>query len=70
MVGSDRKTGPPELDRTDRQIFTLLRDEGRRPNAEKFSYMWLPTEVHDAAGSTPADPAKQPAAKARSAEES
>lgn len=186
MVGSDRKTGPLELDRTDRQILTLLRDEGRRPNAEiartigvseppvrkrldrmlqngvlkvlavlnaaatgysvdaiigihvqtghmrpvgrqladidqvayvgyvtgsygiiievllrtsdellqllssgfehidgivasetfavlsseELSYMWLPTDVHDAAGSTPADPAQQPAAKTRSAEES
>ena len=186
MVGSDRKTGPLELDRTDRQILALLRDEGRRPNTEiartigvseptvrkrvdrmlqdgvlkvlavlneaatsysvdaiigirvrtgqmrpvgrqladidqvayvgyvtgsydiiievllrtsdelllllssgfehidsivasetvtvlnteEFSYMWLPTDVHDAAASTTADPAKQPAAKARSAEES
>jgi Lrp/AsnC family transcriptional regulator for asnA, asnC and gidA len=186
VVGSDRKTGPLELDRTDRQILALLRDEGRRPNTEiartigvseptvrkrvdrmlqdgvlkvlavlneaatsysvdaiigirvrtgqmrpvgrqladidqvayvgyvtgsydiiievllrtsdellqwlssgfehtdgivasetftvlnteKLSYMWLPTDVHDAAGSTPADPAQQPAAKARSAEES
>lgn len=34
MVGSDKRSGPLELDLIDRRILALLRDEGRRPNAE------------------------------------
>ncbi len=34
MVGSDKRSEPLELDLIDRRILALLRDEGRRPNAE------------------------------------
>jgi Lrp/AsnC family transcriptional regulator for asnA, asnC and gidA len=34
VVGSDKRSGPLELDLIDRRILALLRDEGRRPNAE------------------------------------
>lgn len=34
MIGSDLKSESVQLDDTDRRILALLRDEGRRPNAE------------------------------------
>ena len=34
MIGSGPGSGPVELDELDRKILALLRDEGRRPNAE------------------------------------